>query len=112
MIQSRWRREFVSMAERDTLRAIEGIARGFSRYDPGEFGACRDVDAKAVQIYLCKRALGWGLGRIGRRFDGGVSLQHAMKLYPRGRRLVAAAVAAGTITPETVARLLPRHAYF
>jgi len=109
----RWSREFVTMAERDVVDAVAVIAAGFSRYDDHDrVGACRDVEAKAVQVYLLKSALGWNLSRIGRRFDGGMSLQYAMLLYPRGRALVTAAVRAGTITPALVARLLPDRVYF
>lgn len=111
--ERRWRREFVTMAERDVVAAVEAIAAGFTRYEePDRVGACRDVEVKAVQIYLFKSALGWGLSRIGRRFADGISLQYAMLLYPRGRDLVAKAVEASTITPATVARLLPDRVFF
>jgi hypothetical protein len=109
----RWRREYVTMAEQPVADAIAVIAASFSRYDcKADVGAVRDVEAKAVQVYLYKAALGWSLSRIGRRFPDGISLQYAMLLYPKGRALIAEAVAQGRITPATLARLLPTRTYF
>jgi hypothetical protein len=112
-LPGRWRREFVTMAEQPVVDAIGVIAASFSRYDrKTAVATVRDVEAKAVQIYLYKAVLGWSLSRIGRRFPDGISLQYAMLLYPRGRDLIARAVACGRITPATLARLLPARTYF
>lgn len=106
----RRRRELPTAREQAVLDAVDAIAAMFSRYGGRNVGGVRDVKTKAVQIYLMKRALGWGFSRIGRRF-GGVSLQHAMRLYPKGRRIVETAVADGTITPRLVASLLPEEVF-
>jgi len=57
-----------------------------------------------------RRSLGWSFSRITRRV--GVSLIHAIRIYPRGRRLIESAVQRGDLTPEDVASLLPERVFF
>jgi hypothetical protein len=105
------RRGAPSPRQQDALRAIDAIAGWFSR--PGAADATSDVqdgDRRAVEVYLIRRSLGWSFSRITRRV--GVSLIHAIRIYPRGRRLVAVAVERGDITPEDVAALLPAEVFF
>jgi hypothetical protein len=92
--------------ERDVLRAIDHLAGRFSRRGFYDQGGVRDVRARAVAVYLIRASLHWSYPRIGRRL-GGLSRRHAIRLFPRGRRLVRAAVAAGEITPGLLLTLLP-----
>jgi hypothetical protein len=105
-----YRRELPDAREREVLDAIDAIARPFSLYVGHEVGGVRDVEYKAVQVYLMRRALNWGYSRIGRRL-GGVSRVHAIHLAGRGKAIVARAVACGAITPRAVADLLPARTF-
>jgi hypothetical protein len=106
LYRGRRMRELPTSREQEVLDVIDVIAARWSIYRGRDCGGSRDVDYKAVQVYLAKRSLGWGMCRIGRRF-GGVSLQHAMRLYPRGKQLIEAAVAKGEITPKMITRMMP-----
>jgi hypothetical protein len=101
----RRRHERPTPREQEVLDVIDALAAKFGRQTITMIGGHADVDHRAVQVYLCRRALSWGLCRISRRI--GIHEEHAIRLYDRGRGLVAEAVREEKITPRMVKRLMP-----